>query len=699
MRKTIISFIGLILILPLTFFLFSCEDKECEHIWENETVIAAATCTSEGKIQYTCGKCNETKTVSTDKTEHLKSTDYKNDAEGHYFYCTSCGEELDRQAHLMEDDETLKEPTAYEPGIMQTKCGVCGYISEREIEAVPHVMGTELKFNEEYHWYLCTAHVDCPVMMQKEFHTLAEGEVIQEPTNDEDGIRRVYCTVCEYEGETAIPALNHIKGSMKYDDTNHWYECGTHEDCMVVFEKAEHSFAEIEAVPATCTEAGSTTYQCSVCGKTKTVEAPALNHDLVYAEAKAPTCTETGWNAYEACSRCDYTTKEEIEALGHEFVLVNTDAEGHYSECSVCHERDEVIAHTFTEWCLTQEATLYSNGIETKACECGYVSTETRELPAQADFKTDFSTEESDGIWKYGSIVYAWGENETFDFTPFTEKTLAEDGWTAENIEVKAGWINAGNMTAIAYTVSQDIAVKARVCFTGGTEATRLALRVGVKNEAGTLYSNPSFYGMDSNGLDLTLGFDLKAGDTIYFIFSNEAGDVEGAYPSGELTLTLQKAQDFKSEFSTEDSDGIWKYGSIVYAWGENETFDFTPFTEKTLAEDGWTAENIEVKAGWINAGNMTAIAYTVSQDIAVKARVCFTGGTEATRLALRVGVKNEAGTLYSNPSFYGMDSNGLDLTLGFDLKAGDTIYFIFSNEAGDVEGAYPSGELNIVIY
>jgi hypothetical protein len=34
-------------------------------------------------------------------------------------------------------------------------------------------------------------------------------------------------------------------------------------------------------------------------------------------DAQAATCTEIGWAAYKTCSRCDYTTYEEIAALGH----------------------------------------------------------------------------------------------------------------------------------------------------------------------------------------------------------------------------------------------------------------------------------------------------------------------------------------------------------------------------------------------
>ena len=35
--------------------------------------------------------------------------------------------------------------------------------------------------------------------------------------------------------------------------------------------------------------------------------------------AKDPTCTESGWQAYEDCSRCDYTTYVELGVLGHAY--------------------------------------------------------------------------------------------------------------------------------------------------------------------------------------------------------------------------------------------------------------------------------------------------------------------------------------------------------------------------------------------
>lgn len=42
-----------------------------------------------------------------------------------------------------------------------------------------------------------------------------------------------------------------------------------------------------------------------------------LGHDMYYYDAKAPNCTEVGWDDYEECHRCDYSTYAEIPAVGH----------------------------------------------------------------------------------------------------------------------------------------------------------------------------------------------------------------------------------------------------------------------------------------------------------------------------------------------------------------------------------------------
>ena len=84
-----------------------------------------------------------------------------------------------------------------------------------------------------------------------------------------------------------------------------------------------HDLVQHAAKAPICTEIGWDAYDtCSRfgCNYTTRKELPALKHDLKQHAAKAPTCTEIGWDAYEACSRCDYTTRKELPALNHNLV-------------------------------------------------------------------------------------------------------------------------------------------------------------------------------------------------------------------------------------------------------------------------------------------------------------------------------------------------------------------------------------------
>ena len=105
-----------------------------------------------------------------------------------------------------------------------------------------------------------------------------------------------------------------------------------------------HDLVQHKAKAPTCTEKGWNAYdRCIRCGYTTRKELPALNHDLVQHKAKAPTCTEIGWDAYETCSRCDYTTYTELTALNHDLVQHEAQAAtctkpgwNAYDTCSRC---------------------------------------------------------------------------------------------------------------------------------------------------------------------------------------------------------------------------------------------------------------------------------------------------------------------------------------------------------------------------
>ena len=82
-----------------------------------------------------------------------------------------------------------------------------------------------------------------------------------------------------------------------------------------------HALVHYDAQAPTCTKPGWDAFDtCPRCYYTTFRAIPALKHDLEQHAAKAPTCTEKGWDAYDTCSRCDYTTRKEIPALNHDLV-------------------------------------------------------------------------------------------------------------------------------------------------------------------------------------------------------------------------------------------------------------------------------------------------------------------------------------------------------------------------------------------
>ena len=79
-------------------------------------------------------------------------------------------------------------------------------------------------------------------------------------------------------------------------------------------ELANHDYKPVVTAPD-CENRGYTTYTCSVCEDSYVVDyTDALGHDLENHDAKTPTYSEAGWEAYESCKRegCGYSTKVEL---------------------------------------------------------------------------------------------------------------------------------------------------------------------------------------------------------------------------------------------------------------------------------------------------------------------------------------------------------------------------------------------------
>ena len=113
-----------------------------------------------------------------------------------------------------------------------------------------------------------------------------------------------------------------------------------------------HTEETVTGKAATCTETGLTDgIKCSVCGETVKAqeEIPALDHNMITDVAKAPTCTETGLTEGAHCSRCDHkVAQQEIPANGHSEEAKHDD-DYHWTECVNCDYATEKVAHTPAE--------------------------------------------------------------------------------------------------------------------------------------------------------------------------------------------------------------------------------------------------------------------------------------------------------------------------------------------------------------
>lgn len=183
-------------------------------------------------------------------------------------------------------------------------------------------------------------------------------------------------------------------------------ECGrpSSEDWFSYGNPLGHDLVHHEAKAVTCTGIGWNEYDtCSRCSYTTYKEIPALGHKLEHHEAKNPTCTEIGWSAYDTCTRCEYTTYNELAALGHDKVHHEAKAVtcteigwGAYDTCTRCeyttYKEVSALGHdlvyheakepTCTEvgWDAYDKCSRedYTTKVEKPALDHDYVKTETK---------------------------------------------------------------------------------------------------------------------------------------------------------------------------------------------------------------------------------------------------------------------------------------------------------------------------------
>ena len=257
-----------------------------------------------------------------------------------------------------------------------------------------------------------------------------------------------------------------------------------------------HALVHPSAKAPTCTEIGWDTYdRCIRCGYTTRKELPALNHDLVRHVAQAPTCTEKGW-AYDTCSRCDYTTYTELPALNHDYQAVTVEptceTDGYtIFTCSRCKDSytadpTDRLGHQFGAWS--------PNGTGSQSAGC------LRDGCAHT------------GSTDCRKFTFRTAEGEALTFCPVCGQ--AENAAQLEKIEAATAWAASGSLSAEDVTARTNgeylsVAFETVGSLTQPTGRVRLALPA-------KLLEGKTLVRIAPDGTQAEMPFETEHGKCIY---------------------------------------------------------------------------------------------------------------------------------------------------------------------------------------
>lgn len=194
------------------------------------------------------------------------------------------------------------------------------------------------------------------------------------------------CKNCDYTTYKELPILmhNYVETVVAPTCESNGYTLHSCTRCKNSYrtnEKAKLPHKESDWIisePATCVDSGKEIIECEVCHTiTNEREIEALGHDIINHEALQATCENIGHYAYQTCSRCDYTTYEEIPALGHDYhiVIINpTKQQDGYTihRCNRCSESYTDNYTTVKSNCKKSSiATIIA--MVTTLCSCLYI--------------------------------------------------------------------------------------------------------------------------------------------------------------------------------------------------------------------------------------------------------------------------------------------------------------------------------------
>ena len=363
---------------------------------------------------------------------------------------------------------------------------------------------------------------------------------------------------------------------------------------------------------ATCTAKAV----CEACGGEYGEKDPN-NHALVHPDAKAPTCTEPGWDAYDLCVRCGYTTRKELPAQ-HDFVY-------HQAKSPTCKEI----------------------GFASVACwRCGYFKNLV--LPAlNHDLKQHAAK----------------------------APTCTEKGWDAYETCSRCDYTTRKELPALNHALEQH-AAKAPTCTEKGWNAYETCSRCDYTTYAELPALNHDYQAVTVEPTCEADGYTVftcsRCKDSYTADPTDQLGHQFGAWsPNGTGS---QSASCLRQGCAHTGSTDCRKF---TFRTAEGETLTFCPVCGQ--AENAAQLEKIEAATAWANSGSLSAEDVTARTNgeylsVAFETAGSLTQPTGRVRLALPA-------KLLEGKKLVRIAPDGTQTELPFETKNGKLIFTLdFAN-------------------
>ena len=460
-----------------------------------------------------------------------------------------------------------------------------------------------------------------------------------------------------------------------------------------------HDLVHFRAKAPTCTEIGWDAYdRCIRCGYTTRKELPA-QHDLEQHAAKAPTCTEKGWNAYETCSRCDYTTYAELPAqhdLRHHAAKAPTctgigwDA---YDTCSRCDYTTTYVELPALNHALEQH--------EAQAPTCTEIGWDAYETCSRCDYTTrkelpalNHALEQHEAQAPTCTEI-GWDAYETCSRCDYTTRkelpalnhaleqheaqapTCTEIGWDAYETCSRCDYTTRKELPALNHDLKQ-YAAKAPTCTEIGWNAYETCSRCDYTTRTELPALNHDYQAVTVAPTCETDGYTIftcsRCKDSYTADPTDKLGHQFGAwFPNGTGSQSASCLRDGCAHTGSTDCR------KFTFRTAEGEALTFCPVCGQ--AENAAQLEKIEAATAWANSGSLSAEDVTARTNgeylsVAFETAGSLTQPTGRVRLALPAG-------LLEGKTLVRIAPDGTQTEMPFETERGTIILTLdFANSA-----------------